>query len=64
MKVIYDEHTDTILVVFKEVQVAESDESKSGVILDYDEKGDLVSVEILEASKRISKVKNLEFQIA
>ncbi len=44
MKVNYDLHTDILTVILKDnVAVAESDEDKPGVILDYDAKGELVS---------------------
>jgi uncharacterized protein YuzE len=49
MKVIYDQVADTLTVIFTEPLVAESDEDKPGVILDYGEKGDLVSLENLDA---------------
>lgn len=63
MKVTYDPRTDTLTVVLKDdVPVAESDEDKPGVILDYDDQGDLVSLEILDASKRVTEARKIEFQ--
>ncbi|MBC7250553.1 MAG: DUF2283 domain-containing protein, partial [Anaerolineae bacterium] len=53
MKVIYDPGTDTLTVIFSEVPIEESDEDKPGVILDYDAEGNLVSLEILDASRRV-----------
>ena len=65
MKVSYDPRIDTLSFVLKEnVAVAESDEEKPGVILDYDEQGDLVSMEILDASRRVTEARKVEFQIA
>ena len=65
MKVCYDSKTDTLSVILKDnAAVAESDEDKPGVILDYDEAGDLVSLEILDASKRVTEAKKLEFSLA
>jgi len=63
MKVTYDARTDTVTVVLKEgVPVAESDEDKPGVILDYDSEGDLLSLEILDASRRVTEARKVEFQ--
>ena len=65
MKVNYDQRTDTLSVILKDdVQVAESDEDKPGVILDYDDRGDLVSLEILDASQRVTEARKVEFQMA
>ena len=65
MKVNYDPKTDTLNFILKEgVQVSESDEDKPGVILDYDDRGDLVSMEILDASHRVTEAKKVDFQIA
>lgn len=55
MKAHYDEETDTLTLVLRDVPVAESDEDKPGVILDYDGDGNLVSLEILDASRRVEE---------
>lgn len=63
MRVSFDAHTDTLSVIFKEgVSVAESDEEKPGVILDYDVDGNLVSLEILDASQRVTEAGRMDFQ--
>ncbi len=64
MKVIYDRETDTLTIIFTDTPVAESDEDKPGVILDYDEKGNLVSLEILDASSRVSVPSKIEYQVS
>jgi len=64
MKVTYDPKTDTLTVILKAVPVAESDEAKPGVILDYDKAGDLVSLEILDASKRMPDFDTIQFRVA
>jgi uncharacterized protein YuzE len=65
MKVVYDRRTDTLSVVLREgAPVAESDEEKPGVILDFDEQGNLISLEILDASRRVTEARRVEFQMA
>jgi YD repeat-containing protein len=59
MKVSYDAETDTLTVVFRDVPIAESDEDKPGVILDYDAAGNLVSIEVLDASKRVDEPRSV-----
>ncbi len=63
MKVIYDRDTDTLTVIFANMPVAESDEDKPGVILDYDASGNLVSLEILDASRRVRLPTQIEYQV-
>jgi uncharacterized protein YuzE len=63
MKAIYDARTDTLSIILRvDAAVAESDEDKPGVILDYDEDGNLVSLEILDASKRVTEARRIEFE--
>ena len=65
MKVSYNSRTDTLSVILKDnASIAESDEDKPGIILDYDDRGDLVSLEILDASQRVTEARKVEFQMA
>ncbi len=65
MKVTYDSRTDTLSVLLQEGRpIAESDEDKPGIILDYDEAGNLVSLEILDASRRVTDARKMDFRAA
>jgi uncharacterized protein YuzE len=64
MKVIYDQNADTLTIIFSETPIAESDEDKPGVILDYDDKGKLVSLEILDASRQVSVPSKIDYQVS
>lgn len=64
MKATYDQRTDTLTLILKEgAVVAESDEDKPGVILDYDADGNLVSLEVLDASKRVSQTDRIDLEM-
>ena len=63
MKVTYDPKTDTLTVELKAGPVVESDEDKPGIILDYDAQGDLVGIEVLDASKRVTDARRLQFEV-
>jgi uncharacterized protein YuzE len=63
MRVRYDSETDTLTVIFADSPVAESDEDKPGTILDYDVSGNLVSIEILDASRRVGLPTQIEYQV-
>lgn len=64
MKATYDPKTDTLTLLLKPGPVAESDEGKPGIILDYDSAGDLVGIEVLDASLRVAEARTMEFQVA
>jgi uncharacterized protein YuzE len=64
MRVTYDEKTDTLTVILRAgAQIAESDEGKPGVILDYDADGNLVSFELLDASRRGAEARKIEYEM-
>ncbi len=64
MKITYDPKTDTLTIILKPGPAAESDEEKPGVILDYDEQGNLVGLEILDASKHVPDFAGIQFIVA
>lgn len=64
MRVIYDTKSDTLSIILSEQPIVESDEDKPGVILDYDAGGNLVSVEILDASARVSQPNQMVYELA
>lgn len=64
MRVVYDQHTDTLTIVFNDTLVAESDEDKPGIILDYDDAGNVVSMEILDASQRVAQPTHMVYELA
>ena len=63
MIVRYDSKTDTLTIILKDgTAIEESDEGRPGVILDYDIHGDLISLEILNASTRVNEARKIEFE--
>jgi uncharacterized protein YuzE len=64
MRVIYDTHTDTLTIILAETPVVESDEDKPGIILDYDADGNVVSLEILDASRRVLQPTQMVYELA
>ena len=63
MKVTYDPQVDILRIVFSNVPVDESEEGKPGVILDYDKDGNIIGLEILDASKRTENPRALEYAV-
>lgn len=64
MRVIHDVQTDTLTIILAEAPVAESDEDKPGIILDYDADGNVVSLEILDASHRVIQPTQMVYELA
>jgi uncharacterized protein YuzE len=64
MKVTYDPEVDILRIVFRDIDIEESDEEKPGMILDYDKDGNIVGMEILDASKRVENPRSVEYAVA
>jgi uncharacterized protein YuzE len=64
VKVSYDPEVDVLRIVLSEQAIEESDEDKPGVILDYDATGNLVGLEILDASQRVADPQSVEYSVA
>ncbi len=63
MKVVYDPEVDVLSVLLSDAPVAESDQDKPGVIMDYDASGNIVSFEILDASQRMANPLSVEYAV-
>jgi uncharacterized protein YuzE len=63
MKVTYDPEVDVLHIVLNNVPVKASDQNQPGVIIDYDQEGNLIGLEILEASIRVENPRVLEYAV-
>jgi uncharacterized protein YuzE len=63
MKVKYDKETDVLYIQLSFEAIAESDEQREGVILDFNEAGKIVGIEILNASMRVPQPTKMEYEL-
>ena len=52
MKIQYSQDADALYISLRDVDVAESDEISKDIVVDYDESGNVVGIEILWASEK------------
>ncbi|TAE23849.1 MAG: DUF2283 domain-containing protein [Cytophagales bacterium] len=64
MKVNYDREVDILYIKLTDAAIEESDEEKPGFVIDYDANGFVVGIEIMNASKSVSKPNTVELAIA
>lgn len=64
MRVTFDTRTDTMTIILNDNPVIESDEEKPGIIIDYDRDGNIVALEILDASTRVVQPKQMVYELA
>ena len=63
MKVTYNQEMDVLRILFSQAAIEESDEDKPGIILDYDTDGNIVGLEVLDASKRMEDPRALDYAV-
>ena len=63
MKVTYDQEVDILRIILSDADVEESDEDKSGIVIDYDDRGNVVGLEIPDASSRMTDPRTLEYTV-
>ena len=63
MKKTYDAQADVLRILFSNAAIEESDEEKAGNILDFDKIGNIVGMEILDASKRMENPKAVAYAV-
>lgn len=64
MKVKYDKEADVLYIQLSDAPIAESDEERKGIILDYASDGKIVAIEILNASKNLPQPTKVEYEVA
>ena len=64
MRLRIDQHNDALYFRLDESEIVESEEVQPGVILDYDANGNVIGIEMLDLSKRVSSenLKSLQFE--
>jgi len=65
MRIRYDEKVDALYIRLQESRYYESDEIKEGFVLDYDKDGNIIGIEILDASSYLlpSDLCSISFEI-
>jgi uncharacterized protein YuzE len=53
MKVTVDKEADALYMRLSDTRIQDSEEVRPGIILDYDEKDNLVGIEVLRVSERV-----------
>ncbi len=62
-KVKYDKETDVLYIQLAVEPIAESDEQREGVILDFNAVGKIVGIEILDASQRVPQPTKMAYEL-
>ncbi|MEZ5039174.1 MAG: DUF2283 domain-containing protein [Saprospiraceae bacterium] len=63
MKIKYDKEVDVLVIRLSDEKIEESDELREGIILDFDKSGNVVKIEILDASKKGNALTKIEYEL-
>jgi uncharacterized protein YuzE len=65
VKVRFDEQADALYVRLGDSPIVESEELRPGLIVDLDERGEVVGLEILQVLERVpsADVKHIDFEV-
>lgn len=64
MKIKYDQETDVVYISLSSLKIAQSDQEKPGIILDYSEDGQIVGIEVLNASTKMEMENGILYEVA
>ena len=64
MKINYDPKADALYIKLSDNKIKDSDESGKGLIIDYDEKGEPVGIELLQASRLFGGKKEVSVELS
>ena len=63
MKIEYDQQADAMYIRLRAGDVAESEEVRPGVVLDFDTPGQVLGIEMLDVSKRTDNPRELAMEL-
>ena len=63
MKIEYDQQADAMYIRLRAGDVAESEEVRPGVVLDFDDQGQVLGIEMLDVSQRTDNPRELAMEL-
>ena len=63
MKIEYDQQADAMYIRLRAGTVAESDEVRPGVVLDFDSSGRMLGIELIDVSERTDNPRELALEL-
>lgn len=63
MKVTYDPQSDVLRILLSSATIEDMSTEQPGIIFNYDDDGQLIGLEILQASKRVEDPLSVEYAV-